>query len=123
MSYTIAPSPNGRYIVITVLADIDRKLAMKFVVEAHALGRQLGIRRYLVDVVQARNVDPVIDQYEFAYTDIQQVAGIDRDARVAAVAAPGDTSHDFIEIVARNAGFSFRLFFDPREAEAFLMTD
>lgn len=123
MSYTIAPSSNGEYIIIRVLTDIDRELAMKFVVDANALGMRLGIRRYLVDVVQSRNVDSVIDQYDFAYTDMQQAARIDKEARVAVLTAPGDASHDFIEIVARNAGFAFRLFADPLEAEAFLMTE
>lgn len=123
MSYTIAPSSNGEYIIIKVLTDIDRELAMKFAVDANALGMQLGIRRYLVDVVQSRNVDSVIDQYDFAYTDMQQAARIDKEARIAVLTAPGDASHDFVEIVARNAGFAFRLFVDPLKAEAFLMTE
>ena len=40
--------------------------------EAHGLGKQLHVKRFLVDVTEARNVDPIGETYEFAYSDMQK---------------------------------------------------
>jgi hypothetical protein len=67
------------------------------------VGRKMGINKYLVDVTKARNTDTVLGNYEFAYTDMKKTEGIDKYARVAVLVSPEDHSHDFVEIVARNA--------------------
>ena len=120
MSYTITPADDGSYIFIKVKGEITRKTAMQQNLEAHALGRRLKIRRYLVDATEARNVEPAFQNYEFAYTDMQKSEGVDRSARVAALVHPEDHSHDFIETVTRNAGFQFRIFTDLELAKQYL---
>jgi len=122
MTYTITPSRDGRYIVLKVFGEINRRIAMKQNVEAHALGRKLGINRYLVDVTEACNTDTVQDSYEFAYKDMNGTEGIDRSARVATLVSPGDHSHDFIETVCRNAGLNVKLFTDPEMARSHLVS-
>jgi hypothetical protein len=122
MSYTIAAAPDGKHIVIKVDGAITRPLAMEWTVAAHDLGRQLRIHRYLVDVTRAENREKVIDNYDFAYLDMQ-TEGIDRSARIAVLAAPGDNSHDFVATAAANAGLDFKLFTEREQAMRYLMAD
>ncbi len=121
MPYAINLSGDGKYIILTIKGEINRKIAMPQNLEAHELGRNLGISRYLVDVTEARNTDSILDQHDFAYKDMQENKGIDRSARVAALISPSDHSHDFIETVAKNSGFNLRLFNDRKKAERFLL--
>lgn len=120
MSYTINLSNDGKYIILVVKGEINRQIAIPQNQEAHALGKQKGIQRYLVDLTAARNTDTIPDQYDFAYKDMQQAEGIDRLARVAVLVDPGDHSHDFIETVARNSGQDVRIFKNREAAEAYL---
>jgi hypothetical protein len=81
MEYSIVPSEDRKYIILTVKGEITREIAMQCNLEAHALGEELGIHRYLTDVTEARNNESVVEKYKFAYQDMQQQAGIDRRAR------------------------------------------
>ena len=123
MDYTIASSDDGTYIVITVKGTVTREIGMRLYLEANALGKQLHIRRYLTDVTDAKNTDSAINNYEFAYSDVQNTEGIDRYARHAILVSPDDHSHDFVETVSRNAGLDVRMFTDLDEAKLFLMED
>lgn len=120
MSYSISISDDKTYIIIKVKGEITGENAMNYNTESHALGRKLGISRYLVDVTEARNVDSVSRNFDFAYHDMQNRDDIDRSAHVATLVSPGDHSHDFIETVAQNAGLSVRLFTDKDAAVKYL---
>lgn len=120
MSYDIGASPNGDYVILRIRGEINRRIAMARNQEAHAFARALGVNRFLVDVTEARNTDSVLDQYRFAYEDMQHSDGIDRTSRAAVLVAVGDHSHDFIETAARNAGLAMRLFTDRDAALAYL---
>jgi hypothetical protein len=121
MNYTITPSADGSFILIKVRGDINRHSAMQMNLEAHELGRQLQLRRYLVDVTESRNTDDTLDIYEFAHLDMRRTEGIDLGARVAMLVSPGDHSHDFVETTLYNAGLNGRLFTDPDKARQFLL--
>ena len=123
MSYTILPSDDRKYIVVTVEGSITRQIAMQHNLEAHALGKKLGIQRYLVDATKARNTESTLKGYQFAYEDMNETPEIDRDARVALLVAPDDHSHDFIETVSKNAGLDVTIFRDRKSAENHLMED
>jgi hypothetical protein len=112
MAYTITPSADGKYIVMKVTGEITRELAMQENLAAHSLGRELGITRFFVDVTEARNAERVVGNYDFAHGDMRHQQGIDKDVRVAMLVNPEDHSHDFIEIVLRNAGHNVTLFRD-----------
>lgn len=120
MEYQIQLSEDRRYILITVKGDINRQIAFKIDQEAHNLGREIGVNRYLMDVREARNTDSVVDQYEFAYRDLQCSEEIDRFARVALLTAPEDHSHDFIVTVCVNAGLNVSHFTDLEKAIRYL---
>ncbi len=116
MTYELSLVPDKTYIILKVKGDITRKLAMQQNLEAHAMGEKLGVNRYLVDMTESRNVDTVYSNYEFAYSDMNSMPGIDRTARVAIVVSEGDHSHNFIETVARNSGLDVELFTDMEQA-------
>jgi hypothetical protein len=120
MNYTITPSADGMFIILKVKGNINRRIAMEMNLDAHALGKRLRVGRYLVDVTEARNTDPIGESYEFAYSDMQKREGIDKFALVATLVSPDDHSHDFMETVARNAGLNVKIFTDKDEAMRFL---
>ncbi|MCF7804651.1 MAG: hypothetical protein K9N46_10110 [Candidatus Marinimicrobia bacterium] len=121
MSYTIYVSENGQYIILTVQGTMTRELGMEQNMKAHALGRKEGIHRYLVDVREARNEDPVLKSYKFAHKDMLDNPTIDESAVVALLTHPDDDSHDFIETVSRNAGFNVTKFTSEKEAVDYLL--
>jgi len=120
MSHMISLSDDSTYIILEVRGEITRQTAMQFNLEAHKLGKRKGIKKYLMDCINARNVDTVLNNYQFAYEDMRHTEGIDITAIVAAVVAPEDHSHDFIETTAKNSGLNVTLFRDKQKAIEFL---
>jgi hypothetical protein len=112
---TVSVADDRSYIVLKYVGMINRELAAKFNLRAHALGHELGINHYLVDVTEARNTESTVGNYEFAYDDMH-AAPFDRHAVVATVVSPDDHSHDFVEIVCRNAGLNVTHFRDRAAA-------
>ncbi len=123
MFYSIEPSDDGKYIVLKVVGDYTRPIAMKHNEEAHAMGKELGINRYLVDMTESENVETVTENYNFAHKDMINTPGIDQKARVAILASPGDRSHDFVETVANNAGLNVKIFTERKLAIHHLLQD
>lgn len=122
-SRSIAPSSDRKYIILKVVGDYTRQRAMTNNIQAHALGRELGIKRYLVDMTESRNVESVLANYEFAKKEIWNASEIDKTALVAILVSPGDHSHDFVETVGRNAGLRVTIFRDRVRAEQHLLAD
>ena len=115
MAYEIILSEDKKYILLKVWGEMNSVIAMEQNLEVHALCRQLGITRILVDATEARNVDTVTRTYQFAYNEMKTPPEIMLEARVATLVSPDDHSHDFVETVSRNAGMDVTLFRD-REA-------
>lgn len=120
MSSQISLSDDSTYIILEVTGEIDRQNAMQYNLEAHKVGKERGIRKYLVDLTNARNTETVLNNYQFAYDDMKHTEGIDKTAIVASVVAPEDHSHDFIETAFRNSGFNVTLFRDKQKAIDYL---
>jgi hypothetical protein len=120
LNYTISAAEDGRYIRIVVQGEIERHHGILLIRKAHALGNQLDIDCYYMDLTNAVNVDSSIDQYQFANVDVAEAEGVNRDARVAVQVDPADHSHDYIETVCRNVGLNLRLVTSHEEAMAFL---
>ncbi len=112
MEYTITASEDKKYITLKVTGDFRGKEMMGGIIEAHLLGKGIGINRFIVDVTDGKNIDPVINQYKFAYSDMKKTPEVDPQARVAGLVSPGDHSHDFIETVLNNVGLSLKIFDD-----------
>lgn len=123
MTTEIVVSDDRRYIKITTIGEINSEIALKNNIEAHRLGKELGIHRYFVDARQARNTDSILTQYEFANKYMPMNENIEKNARVSVLISKGDTSHYFIETVTQNAGFNLKLFEDQEKALQFLLCD
>lgn len=119
MNCTIAREPNDPFVTLTYKGEITRKDAFAYTLEAHRLAAQLGINRFLVDMTHARNVDTILNNYQFIHHDMRS-EGINRFARVAALVAPNDKSHDFVILVSQNAFGDVRIFHDRALAVQFL---
>lgn len=119
-NYQIRPSEDRTYILLKVVGEFTAKRFMTCILETHARGQELGIHNYLVDATEAKNIDTVLGNYEFAYSDIQTTEGIDPLAVVAGVVSEGDHSHDFVETVSNNAGKHLKLFTDFNQAVDYL---
>ena len=123
MSYTIYPSEDRKYIVLKHKGEMNREVGMTRVLEAHKLGAEIGINRYLVDLTEAINLDPASKSYMYAYEDLKTPSGINLNARVAMLVSPDDHSHDFVETVLRNAGHNVTLFRDQELAIEHLLKE
>ena len=111
MSYTVTVSEKQDYIIVKVIGNISRVLAITYNLEAHALGRQLGISRFLLDFTECRNTDTVLRNYKYVNEDMHD-PGINQQACTVMLVSPGDHSHDFIEALFRSNGGDVSLFND-----------
>ncbi|MFO7584917.1 MAG: hypothetical protein R6W69_09315 [Anaerolineales bacterium] len=108
-------SSDGKYIIHKIVGEIDARIASELNHDLVEMGRRYNINRYLTDLTECRNVDSLVDNYNYAYRDLPADPVIDPSARVALLVSPEDHSHDFVEVTCRNAGFDVTLF---RERDA-----
>lgn len=100
---------------------MTRELAGALAAEVTLLAEKHRITGYLYDLRQSRNVETLTANYQFTHEDMQKMdVTIKRHARVALLTSPDDDSHDFVELVSRNAGYLVRQFKDQDEAIAWL---
>lgn len=111
MTYSITASEDKKYITVKVIGSISRLLAIQYNLEAHSLGKEMGIDRFLLDFTECRNTDTVMRNYKYVYDDMKN-PGINQEARTAMLVSPNDHSHDFIEALFRDAGADVTLFYD-----------
>ena len=116
-------SPDGKYIIHTIVGEINARIANELNHDLVEMGRRHNINRYLTDLTECRNVDSVVDNYNFAYRDLPSDPAINRSDRVALLVAAEDHSHDFIAITCQNAGFNVTLFRDREEAIRHLLAE
>lgn len=119
MEYSIAPSDDGKYIILKVIGQFGRQQALACHLEAHKMGREMGIDRFLLDFYDGRNTDTIMRNYTFVSQDMRH-PGINRDARIAILVSPYDHSHDFTEAMLKQEGIDVALFYDLELAVAFL---
>lgn len=119
MPYTVSIPDSKTYILVEVRVEMSRKIAGEISKEVIPLSKEHDISSLLFDVRTAPNVETVLSNYEWAYSDMP-ASGADRRVRRALLVAPDDHSHDFVETVARNAGYNMRIFRDEDEAIAWL---
>jgi hypothetical protein len=119
MEYSIAPSDDGKYIILKVVGEFGRQQALAWHLEAHKMGAEMGIDRFLLDFYKGRNTDTVMRNYTFVSQDMR-TPGINLAARIAMLVSPYDHSHDFIEAMLKQEGVDVCLFYDLEPAIAFL---
>ncbi|MBN1439369.1 MAG: hypothetical protein JW929_08175 [Anaerolineales bacterium] len=120
MSYKLSVSADGKYIIAKHWGDLTGDVLINRIQEAHRLGEKLGITKHLMDVTEARNVDPASKTYRFANQDIRNAPGISLKVTVAVLVDPEDHTHDFSETATRNAGQNVTIFTDREAAIRYL---
>lgn len=110
MPYTISVPPGEDYVLVTVTGEITRDLAFEHVTAANARASETGIRCFLFDIVEARNVESVLGNFKMTHADSRLVPASYRESCVAVLVHPDDDSHDFNEVLAQNAGMDLMLF-------------
>ena len=81
--------------------------------------RKRHAERLAVDVSISGNA-PLVDRYQYAS---HAASALRHVKKCAAYAGPGQRVEPFTELVARNRGFSLRVFGKRQEALTWLMTD
>lgn len=119
MDLKVGLSEDQHHVVVRVEGTITRKGAFEFNRAAAKLAREHEIEAYLFDLRRAVNVESAADNYAIAYEDASEIA-FSRSARIAVLHAPDDTSHQFIETVALNAGYCMKHFTAEQDALAWL---
>ncbi len=115
MKFEISLAETGKYVRCTVYEPVTTEFALEFGKAAAEASQQRGISRQLYDVRAVRNVSSVYHNYDFAYKDMVNLE-LEFDNRAAILVDPADRSHDFIEVVSRNAGYNVRVFIDEQKA-------
>lgn len=122
MNYTITTSENGKYLICRVIGEITLDVAREFTKELNRLSRTLNIKRFLNDVRDATNALSTLQNYDFAYKDMAEM-NLQREACSAILVGPADKTHDFVEMVTKNAGYNVRIFHDEEAAIAWFEDD
>lgn len=119
MQYQTSLSADQRYVYTKITGLVNVASMLECVLAAHQLARQAGVNRHLMDLTDARNYLSTLQNYHFAYNDMNRL-DIDRLARIAMLVNPNDHSHDFLETLLRNNGRDVTLFTSREEAERYL---
>jgi hypothetical protein len=119
MPSELAPSDDGKYIVITAIGDTTRASAAEGTRAAYELGMELGIRCVLIDVTKSRNIERVTENVRFTKDDAPPV--MPPDLCFAALVDPSDHSHDFHVAFAKSQGIDITMFWEREEAIAHLI--
>lgn len=120
MNFKITISENGKYIIGKVYRPLNRENTQQLAKEYAMLIKSTGIKKILNDVRGVSDEMGILNGYEYAYKDVNTL-GLSMDIRAAIVADEGDSTHNFQEIVAGNAGYSVKVFHSFEEAVDWLM--
>ncbi len=121
MKYDITLSEDSKFIRIRVFEAINGEMEKEFAGKAISEAKQRNINQFLVDVRGAPNVASSFQQYLFGYENMDEL-GLDRNSKIAVLTDEGDRTHDFIETVFMNAGYSCRLFRKEKAALEWLLS-
>lgn len=119
MSYTIELPENKKYIICRINVPLTAEVVNDYTQKLDRMSRDMGIKRFLFDVRNSRNVLSAVDNYDYAHKDMKEME-LQKDVRAAILTAPDDHSHDFFELNAQNEGYNLHIFRDADEAIAWL---
>ena len=122
LKYTLSISEKRTYVRVRVHEPLTMELVLEILSDTSASARVEGIKGLLFDAREVVSLLGPMASYEIAYTRLEQL-GFPRNCLWAILVAPNDDSHDFMETVARNAGYRCRLFSDEQETMAWLEKD
>jgi hypothetical protein len=109
MDFEIRVVEPKQYVLLRVNSDITMDVAHRFTKELANVTDANYLYQILCDVRGVRNVSSIIENYKYAYNDVQSL-GLKHCIHSAVLASPNDDSHNFIETVTQNAGYRVKIF-------------
>lgn len=107
---------------VRVHDSLTMELVLEILSDTSASAKVEGIKGLLFDTREVVSLLGPMASYEIAYTRLEQL-GFPRNCLWAILTARDDETHNFMETVARNAGYRCRLFSSEPEALAWLERD
>lgn len=117
--FEIKISASKKYIYINVKVDISINLAKEITQEAYKIAEVLKIERMLFDVRGSRNIDPVVENFKFAYHFLPDPEER-RFKKIANLITPHDESHNNTVAFLISRGYNIKEFWVEEEAVAYL---
>lgn len=119
MDYEVSISECKRWVETKVSCEIHLESALKFITAAAQVAEDHGVECFLFDVRGSSNIMSPLDDYRITRHHLPGL-GFTGVSRVALLVSPGDTTHDFFEVTARNVGHIWRVFDDEQTAVEWL---
>ena len=119
MPYSVSLSPDGKYLMCRVTGEVTAEIAREFRSALLEMSISTNVTLFLTDARGTPNKSSVLDNYSYAYSDLKEI-DFPRASRTAILVDPTDRSHDFVETVTRNAGYTVQVFHDEAAALAWL---
>ena len=107
-------------VIINVKGNITIEFVQQYLTEAHNLGREYNIRKFLIDVTQAKSLLGLDNIYSLLHVKQRKDGIYNTKAVTALLTDPNDHSHDHVEIIAQNHGLRFKKFTKNVDAMKYL---
>jgi len=120
VEFTITPSEDGPYIEVVAIGAADSDDIMELSRLQFAMGRELGIHRFLVDATRSPNANSIMGNIRFTMADVPTIPAPEPAARTAVLVDPADHSHDFYVAFAQSQGHDIALFWNREDALDFV---
>jgi hypothetical protein len=98
---------------------VSQASALEFITAAARKAQAHGLDCFLFDLRSAPSTKEPSHDYNIAYNHLCKL-GFSPTSRVAMLVDPEDTSHQFFEVTAQNAGHPWRLFHREKDAAKWL---
>jgi hypothetical protein len=119
MDFEVFLAESRKYIVCRALVPITEDTTRRMALAVAELAAATGVLNRLIDVRNVPNTMSVTVNYDMAYKTLEAMH-IERSTKVASLQSPDDSTHEFVCIAIRNAGFNLRTFTDEAAASAWL---
>ena len=123
MSHELSVSDNNVYLIMTISGDLTNELANRQMADLYQLANSVGIKKFLIDLVNCRFVGSTVEQYEYTTNEMPRTGFVNRADRFAFLVDVDDHSHDFVETVSRNNGYDVCLFRERDKAIRYLLEE
>ena len=70
MHYTVKPSDDGKYVVVTVVGEVTTETAREYSATANEKADEWKLRDFLFDLREAVNTQSTLTNYEYAYQEM-----------------------------------------------------
>lgn len=118
MSHSLEYREKDGYVLLRMFGDLNAEVARPAIKAWLAMAAEYDCKRVLIDYTDCNVTESTIGMFDLA-AKLGDV-GVPRTMPIAAVAAGDLEDHRFVETVAQNRGWTYKVFTDLEEAERWL---